>query len=468
MPVDALPAAFSVPSQVETVGALAGLAAILGLAVLSMLYFAQARELKRLREWAGRAPERAAELQSQATAGVPRRVTPQPVPNRAAQRTPTPVPTPRPAGAPAPGAPAAAGAAGATAAAAAAAAKPGATAAPGAAGAPGTPPAAPGTGKPATAAATAAAAGTTPANGQTGTPGAPATPASPDEAAKPGEEAAQPAQAPAGETKPAAALDDTMIGAPPSDDEETGEQATTAQPAAKPAVPQPLPVPPGARTQPPRPATPATPAARPATPRPRAAAPLRSTSPSATIPPRGGGRGAPPAGGDGPSRGLRIGLVVGAIVLVLAAGIFAFTQLTGGDGDKTSGSRTATAKTTREGNTIAPSGNGNAKTTDEAAQPKGETTVAVLNGTTVPGLARGVADKLLAAGYKIGTVTNAPDQQRAATQVAYASGQQATARQVARTIDAGTDAIAPIDEVTQATAGSDAMIVVTVGADQSP
>jgi hypothetical protein len=462
MPVDALPAAFSVPSQVETVGALAGLAAILGLAVLSMLYFAQARELKRLREWAGRAPERAAELQSQALTGVPRRVTPQPVPNRAAQRTPTPVPTPRPPGAPAPGAP---GAAGATAAAAAAAAKPGATAAPGPAGAPA---AAPGTGKPATAAASAAAAGAAPANGQTGTPGAPAAPASPDEAAKPGEEAtAKPAE---GEAKPAAALDDTMIGAPPSD-EETGEQATTAQPAAKPAVPQPLPVPPTARTQGPRPAAPATPAARPATPRPRAAAPLRSASPSATIPPRGGGgRGAPPAGGDdGPSRGLRIGLVVGAIVLVLAAGIFAFTQLTGGDGNKTSGSRTTPAKTTTtEGNKIASSDGGNAKTTEEAAQPKSATTVAVLNGTTVQGLARGVADKLLAAGYKIGTVTNAPDQQRAATQVAYASGQQATARQVARTIDAGTDAIVPIDEVTQATAGSDAMIVVTVGADQSP
>jgi hypothetical protein len=45
----------------EQIGAYAGLAAIPGLAVLSALYFSQARDVRRLREWAGRAPERAAE-----------------------------------------------------------------------------------------------------------------------------------------------------------------------------------------------------------------------------------------------------------------------------------------------------------------------------------------------------------------------------------------------------------------------
>jgi hypothetical protein len=196
---------------------------------------------------------------------------------------------------------------------------------------------------------------------------------------------------------------------------------------------------------------------------------LRSSNPSATIPPRGGSRGgAPPSGGDvGGNRGLRIGLVVGAIVLVLAAGVFAFTQLTGGDDTPSSGKATPSKTTTQEGNTISPAAGQNSKT-DEAPQPKGDTIVAVLNGTTVPGLARGVADKLLADGYKIGTVTNAPDQQRSATQVAYQQGQQRTARAVARAIDVGSDAVVPIDEVTEATAGSDALIVVTVGADQTP
>ena len=47
--------AFSLQDQVEKYGAYVGFAAFLGLAVLSLLYFAQARELKRLRDWAGRA-----------------------------------------------------------------------------------------------------------------------------------------------------------------------------------------------------------------------------------------------------------------------------------------------------------------------------------------------------------------------------------------------------------------------------
>src|SRR5262245_34835579 len=55
--------AFSLQDQVEKYGAYIGIAAFFGLAILSLLYFAQAREVKRLREWAGRAPERAAELE---------------------------------------------------------------------------------------------------------------------------------------------------------------------------------------------------------------------------------------------------------------------------------------------------------------------------------------------------------------------------------------------------------------------
>jgi LytR cell envelope-related transcriptional attenuator len=46
---------------IQEIGSYAGLAAIPGLAVLSALYFSQARDVRRLREWAGRAPERAAE-----------------------------------------------------------------------------------------------------------------------------------------------------------------------------------------------------------------------------------------------------------------------------------------------------------------------------------------------------------------------------------------------------------------------
>jgi hypothetical protein len=43
---------------IEQIGAFAGLAAFLGLGVLAMLAFSQARDIRRLREWAGSAPER--------------------------------------------------------------------------------------------------------------------------------------------------------------------------------------------------------------------------------------------------------------------------------------------------------------------------------------------------------------------------------------------------------------------------
>src|SRR5690242_16283938 len=67
-----LPLALHIPHVVEQAGSLAGFASVLGLAILSALYFSQARDLRRLREWAGRAPERAAEGQPAAT--VPGRV----------------------------------------------------------------------------------------------------------------------------------------------------------------------------------------------------------------------------------------------------------------------------------------------------------------------------------------------------------------------------------------------------------
>ncbi|MGK2954382.1 MAG: LytR C-terminal domain-containing protein [Solirubrobacterales bacterium] len=48
--------------MIETVGAYAGLISLLGLVVVSMLCFSMARDLRRLREWAGGAPERDAEV----------------------------------------------------------------------------------------------------------------------------------------------------------------------------------------------------------------------------------------------------------------------------------------------------------------------------------------------------------------------------------------------------------------------
>ncbi len=55
--------------MIEHIGAFAGLAAFLGLAVLALLSFAHGRDIRRLREWAGSAPERDAE-RKEATSAV--------------------------------------------------------------------------------------------------------------------------------------------------------------------------------------------------------------------------------------------------------------------------------------------------------------------------------------------------------------------------------------------------------------
>lgn len=54
---------------IKEIGAFAGLLAFLGLAVLALLAFSQGRDLRRLREWAGSAPERDAE-RKEATSAV--------------------------------------------------------------------------------------------------------------------------------------------------------------------------------------------------------------------------------------------------------------------------------------------------------------------------------------------------------------------------------------------------------------
>src|ERR1700750_3520139 len=89
--------AFSLQHQVEKYGAYVGIASFSGLSILSLLYFAQAREVKRLREWAGRAPERAAEIEAMAVAHAEEALrTPEPAPQPAA---PPAVPAPVPAAA---------------------------------------------------------------------------------------------------------------------------------------------------------------------------------------------------------------------------------------------------------------------------------------------------------------------------------------------------------------------------------
>jgi hypothetical protein len=77
--VNAALIAVALSDTIQKLGSYAGLASVVGLGVLSLLYFSQAREVKRLREWAGRAPERAVELEQRVQADAQRRVVAQPL-----------------------------------------------------------------------------------------------------------------------------------------------------------------------------------------------------------------------------------------------------------------------------------------------------------------------------------------------------------------------------------------------------
>ena len=93
----------------------------------------------------------------------------------------------------------------------------------------------------------------------------------------------------------------------------------------------------------------------------------------------------------------------------------------------------------------------------------GEVDVAVLNGTSVPGLAAKVGDDVRVNGFRLGAVTNSRDQFDQ-TVVRYAPGQRREAKKVAH--DLGVKPLQPIDRQTEQTAG-DADVVVIAGADRA-
>ena len=433
--------AFSLQDQVEKYGAYIGIAAFFGLAVLTILYFAQAKELRRLRDWAGRAPERAQEIEARAVAQAEAARRGQVLP----KRTPPPA-RPAPA-ATAAGAAATAQAATAPGEQATQVVEPGEAAVQDGNGTAAAAAAAPEGEKPAEVANGNGDKGGAKAAGEAAKPAADeqaeGEPAEPDGEAKPEDEAAKPAAAAAAGAAGAAAAAKPGDGDAAPEKGEASEPGAAAQPdpsakpedAAKPdAAPEP------AASQRPEPAAedehdeepaeiPVAPVPR-ATPLPRRApapaAPLRQPNRSATLPPRRpapAARGAAAKGqsGGGGSSWLVPALVgVGALVLVVAA-LFA-TGVLGGDDDTPSAPNTTSNAT--PGATAEPSGG-------EALTPA-STKVAVLNGTTIPGLASREKDTLTDAGFAEIDTGNNTDQQRAESAVLY--GTRSGARQQARTV----------------------------------
>jgi hypothetical protein len=144
--------------------------------------------------------------------------------------------------------------------------------------------------------------------------------------------------------------------------------------------------------------------------------------------------------------------VAGVLILGTGAAIGVPKLVNGAKSNKSS-PKAATTKTTTTAAKAAP------------VKPS-KITVAVLNGTGIPGLAAQIGDRVEADGFTKGTVSNAPPAggQRANSVAMYAAGHQRDAQAVAKKLRIKT--VAPVDSDSQSIAG-DATVVVIVGSDKT-
>ncbi len=406
----ALPYALSVNHLVSTVGADAGLAAIVGLAVLVLLYFAQARETAALRDQVADCTDQVQELErrlaalarASSAASAPATAAPAshapappppglnrpvvgaarmgagaPVASRASNPVPVPVPVPVPAGAPS--APA-------------------------------------GVGAPALSAATRL----IPAPDRhrfAVSAGAANSPGVADRAAA-------------------------------ADRASAADRAAAANPVGAAVLDPPAP----------RPATAAGGANGSAA---RAAPPRRSALPPSRPPGRAPGAS---SGGSRRSRPLLAALVLLAVIIVAVVLLVV----------RSGGSTPQSSATSRSASSAASAGTTRPYGTRVAgAIAPASVTVAVLNGTSVAHLAHKVALQLGQVGFKQGNVATAANQTMTTTVVGYLPGQRPAALLVAKQLKLGSASVGPVDQSNQTVAcpasstPCTAKVVVTVGSDRA-
>jgi hypothetical protein len=153
-------------------------------------------------------------------------------------------------------------------------------------------------------------------------------------------------------------------------------------------------------------------------------------------------------------------LAVAGLLIVGGAGAFAIDQLSSDESGTPPSERPAGGG---QGNGDQANENNGGGKKRRAVVP-GNVTVAVLNGTTVPGLAKQVGDRVESHGFRLGTVANTADQetQRAESVVLYAPRHAREAQAVNKRLGIGQRE--PIDPASQELAG-DATVVVIAGAD---
>jgi LytR cell envelope-related transcriptional attenuator len=197
---------------------------------------------------------------------------------------------------------------------------------------------------------------------------------------------------------------------------------------------------------------------------PAPAAPLRQPTRSATMPPRRpapAGRGATvqrSGSGSSSGRGWLVPVLAGAGALVLLVVVLLVTGVIGGSDNSTPAPNTTSTAT--PDSTAGGGGSG------EQLTPA-STKVAVLNGTTIPGLASREKDTLTEAGFSEIQTGNNTDQQRAESAVLYGTkpGARQQARSVARRLDIAN--VERQDEDTR-TLANGADVVVILGQDKAP
>jgi hypothetical protein len=155
-------------------------------------------------------------------------------------------------------------------------------------------------------------------------------------------------------------------------------------------------------------------------------------------------------------------LVIAGVLIVGGAAAFGVVQLTKED---TAGSSGGESRVAASDESEDPSDEGSRTRRRGAAIKPASVTVAVLNGTTVPGLAATLSDEVGAAGFQVGTITNFSDQQLAESVVQYTSGHEREAAAVGRRLRISQRE--PANPSSQELAG-DATVIVIAGADQSP
>ena len=128
-------------------------------------------------------------------------------------------------------------------------------------------------------------------------------------------------------------------------------------------------------------------------------------------------------------------LAIAGVLIVGGGAAFGVTQLTKSDSTTSSGTPAAQSGSSSGGSSGKSSGT-TSSSSSKAINPK-NVTVAVLNGTTVPGLAAQLGDKIQGFGFQLGNVTNSTDQQRAESAVLYAPGHAREAAAVARRLNIG-------------------------------